>query len=277
MLYNKPIRLETQLLIRRETMKKAIIVLSLLALFFSACSVIERFTPEEPTPVPPTPMPTATPDPCAPENLMEEMEELVDLINIYQDIELIAGVTNQTDLTMPLLELQESRRNLQNYEVPVCLEPIKTASINYMIQNTLAYVSFMAARNDEERANAVQALENTQPLWQIVLGEVNKILSENDLIEETLPSIDSSDPSATDSGIFITNIEEQGVNVRSQPDLDASIIASFEPGMQAIGLGRDEAGDWVLINLDGIIGWVYAEMIEATEPIEDLPISDPVQ
>jgi len=67
------------------------------------------------------------------------------------------------------------------------------------------------------------------------------------------------------------------VNVRSQPNLNADIIFQLEPGMQAIGLARNEPGDWLQINLNGTIGWVNAEMVTTSAAVEELPISDPAQ
>ena len=65
--------------------------------------------------------------------------------------------------------------------------------------------------------------------------------------------------------------------MRSQPGLDADIISQLEPGMQAIGLARNASGDWLQINLDGVIGWVYTEMVTSSMDIEELPVSDSIQ
>jgi len=111
----------------------------------------------------------------------------------------------------------------------------------------------------------------------VVLGEFNKLLTSAGLVSEELPDIGNAIPQTTDSNFFVDNDGTQRVNVRSQPNLNAAVISQFEPGMQAIGLARNEPGDWLMINLNGVIGWVYTEMVTTSEAVEELPVSDSVQ
>jgi len=255
-------------------MKKIVIIISLAAIFISSCSVIENLTPADPTPVPPTPMPTALPDPCASENLLEEVEKVQDLVNAFQDVAYVANFTPQTELILPIMEMQAVRRDLQKLDVPECEEAIKTASLNYM-NSTINYLSFFMGGETKENVDA--GIQNSQVLWQVVLGEFNKLLTTAGLVSDELPDIGNAPPSATDSGVLVGNDGTQRVNVRSQPDINADIIAQFEPGMQAIGLGRSEPGDWLQINLNGVVGWVFTEMVTISEDVEELPILDPAQ
>jgi hypothetical protein len=252
-------------------MKKTIITFMLAAVILSSCSMAENLKKEEPTPVPPTPAPTATPDPCASENLLETVEEIQNLVNAFQDIAYVSNFTPQTELIRPIMELQAIRRETQMLDVPPCEEAIKSAAINYM-NSTINYLAFFMGGEAQE--NVDTGIQNSQVLWQVVLGEFSKLLSSAGLVTEELPDISSSMPSPTDSGIFVSNDGSTGVNVRSQPDLNASIIATIEPAMQAIGLSRTEASDWVLVNLDGVIGWVFAENVTVSTEVEELPVSD---
>jgi len=252
-------------------MKKTIIILSVMAVFISACSILEPFKKVEPTSVPPAPAPTAVPDPCAPENIMNEIEPIQDLVSEFQDIAYVANFTPLAELTTPILELQAVRRKMQKLIVPECAQVLKIASINYM-NSTINYLAFFMGGESKENVDA--GIQNSQVLWQVVLGEFNKVFTVAGVISEDLPEIGSSVPTTTDTGVFISNEGAQGVNVRSQPDLDGVIIASFEPGMQAIGIARNEESDWLLVNLDGIIGWVYSEMVVASVDIADLPVPE---
>jgi len=256
-------------------MKKIIILFAFSAIFISSCSMISG-AEAEPTPLPPTPTvaPTATPDPCATENLLEEVEKIQGLVNAFQDVAYVANFTPQTELVYPILQLQEIRRDLQALDVPVCEDAIKNASLNYM-NATINYLAFFMGGESQENIDA--GIQNSQVLWQGVLNEFSTLLGSAGLIEEEVPDISSSVPSPTDSGIFITNEGFNGVNVRGLPDLDGEIIASLETGMQAIGIARNEAGDWIQINLDGVIGWVFAETVTANEPLEDLPVFEAVE
>ena len=231
-------------------------------------------TAVEPTPIEVVLEATPTPDPCAPENLLEEVEKVQNLVNKFQDLAYLANFTPQTELIVPIMEMQAVRRELQQLEVPACEEAIKTASLNYM-NATINYLAFFMGGESQENIDA--GIQNSQVLWQGVLNEFSTLLGSAGLIEEEVPDISSSVPSPTDSGIFITNEGFNGVNVRGLPDLDGEIIASLETGMQAIGIARNEAGDWIQINLDGVIGWVFAETVTANEPLEDLPVFEAVE
>ena len=253
-------------------MKKTMILISIAALFISSCSVIENFKLTDPTPIPPTPMPTATLDPCASENLLEEVEKVQDLVNEFQDVAYVANFTPQTELILPIMEMQTIRRNLQKLDVPACEEAIKTASLNYM-NSTINYLSFFMGGETKENVDA--GIQNSQVLWQVVLGEFNKLLTSAGLVSEELPDIVSAVPQTTDSSFFVSDDGTQRVNVRSQPNLDADIISQFEPGMQAIGLARNEPGDWLQVNLNGVIGWVNTEMVTTSAAVEELAVYDP--
>lgn len=255
-------------------MKKTILLICIAALFVLSCSVFDKFIPAEPTPIPPTPMSTATPDPCAAENLLGEVEKVQDIVNAFQDVTYVANFTPQTELVVPILEMQNVRRELQKLNVPACEEAIKTASLNYM-NSTINYLAFFMGGETKENVDA--GIQNSQVLWQVVIGEFSKLLTSAGLVSDELPDIGSTLPSTSENSIFVGNEGTQGVNVRSQPELNAEIVASMEPGMQAIGLSRNEAGDWLQINLDGVTGWVFTEMVTLSGSVEDLPISDPVQ
>jgi hypothetical protein len=255
-------------------MKKTMILISIAALFISSCSVIENFMSADPTTIPPTPMPTATLDPCASENLLEEVEKVQDLVNEFQDVAYVANFTPQTELIIPIMEMQTIRRNLQKLDVPACEEAIKTASLNYM-NSTINYLSFFMGGETKENVDA--GIQNSQVLWQVVLGEFNKLLTSAGLVSEEIPDIGDTIPPTSGSSVIVGNDGTQRVNVRSQPDIDADIVSHLEPGMQAIGLSRNDPGDWLLINLDGVIGWVFTEMVTISAAIEELPISDSAQ
>jgi len=258
-----------------EAMKKTLLLLSIAAIFISSCSVIENLIGDDPTPALPTPDPTPTPDPCAPENLLEEVEKVQDLVNKFQDLAYVANFTPQAELIVPIMEMQAVRREMQKLDVPACEETIKAASLNYM-NATINYLAFFMGGETEENVNA--GIQNSQVLWETVLTEFNNLLTSAGLVSEDIPEIAEPAPQTTmDTGVIVGNEGVQAVNVRSQPDINADIISRLEPGMQAIGLSRNAPGDWLLINLDGVIGWVYTEMITSSTPAEDLPISEPTQ
>lgn len=64
------------------------------------------------------------------------------------------------------------------------------------------------------------------------------------------------------------------VNLRSAPNTDAAVVASLETGASATALGKNEAGDWIQVDLNGTLGWVFAENITLNVAIEELQIID---
>ena len=275
-------------------MKRKIIFIILTALLISSCSIIERITALEPTPTEVVIEATPPPDPCAPENLLEEAEKVQDLVNKFQDLAYLSNFIPHNELTLPLMEMQAVRRELQKLDVPNCEAAIKTASLNYM-NVTINYLAFFMSNptdpNDptQNHPEVVAGIENSQMLWETVLTEFNNLLSSAGLASDALPDItDPTDTEITegdaagtevpaDTGIIIGNEGVQAVNVRSQPDINADIVSRLEPGTQAIGLSRNANGDWILVDLDGVIGWVYTEMVTSSISTENLPVSDPNQ
>lgn len=262
-------------------MKRRIILIVLTAFLISSCSIIEQMVPVEPTPTEVLVEATPTPDPCAPENLLEEVEKVQDLVNKFQDLAYLANFTPQTELIVPIMEMQTVRRELQKLDVPACEETIKTAALNYM-NATINYLAFFMGGETQENVDA--GIQNSQALWETVLAEFNNLLTSAGLASEDIPDISETTNTETtntetpsDMGIIIGNEGVQAVNVRSQPDINAEIVSRLEPGKQAIGLSRNSGGDWLLVDLEGVIGWVYTEMVTSSVPTENLPISDPNQ
>ena len=259
-------------------MKKTIILIFIAAMIISSCSLAEKYMPANPdtipSVIPPTPMPTATPDPCDAENLLEEVEKVQNLVNEFQDTAYVANFAPQAELIFPIMEMQAVRRDLLKLDVPDCEEAIKIASLNYM-DSTINYLILFMGGETEENVDA--SIQNRQILWQVVLGEFNKLLTSAGLVSEELPESGAIIPPTSDSSAIVGNEGTQGVNVRSQPDLNADIVSQLAPGMQAIGLARNESGDWLLINLDGVIGWVFTEAVTTSAAIDELPISEPAQ
>jgi len=254
-------------------MKRRIILISIAALLFSSCSLNNKNLQADPTLIP-TSTPIAVLDLCTSENLMGEVRKVQDLVNTFQDIMYVANFSPQTELTIPILEMQAVRRDLQKLEVPDCENAVKIASINYM-NSTISYLAYYMANGADEYVNT--SIQTSQDLWQEVISEFNNLLSSVGLISDELPNIGNSLLPTSNIMIFVANNGTKRINVRNRPNLNADILAQFEPGMQAIGLERVESGDWLLINLDGVTGWVFTEMVTVSTDIEELPISAPFE
>jgi hypothetical protein len=251
-------------------MKRTLLSMLICSLLFSACSV---FSPAEPTPEP-TQAPTPTPDPCSAELIVEDMEKIQKLINKFQEIALLANFTPQPSLIDPVMKLQEFLWEMGEYDAPECQRELKAASIQYM-NSVIQYLAlFMGGESAE---NVDTGIQNSQFLWHSVLREFNTVMAEAGLEPQEIPDISSQMPKAQDTGVLVTNDGTQSVNVRLHPDLNADIIGSLDPSVQALGIGKNAVGDWIQINLGGLLGWVFAEMVALDPPIDTLPVVEEAQ
>jgi len=60
------------------------------------------------------------------------------------------------------------------------------------------------------------------------------------------------------------------VNLRSQPRVDADLIGALEKGCQVQAIGRTEEGDWLKVDFQGIQGWVAAQYVELSVPLDTI-------
>jgi transforming growth factor-beta-induced protein len=71
----------------------------------------------------------------------------------------------------------------------------------------------------------------------------------------------------------VTNNGTANINFRSGPGLDRSIIGRFPIGARAEALARNAAGDWVQINNQGEMGWVFAPLTTPSGDLMALPVA----
>jgi len=70
-------------------------------------------------------------------------------------------------------------------------------------------------------------------------------------------------------------VVQGNVNVRSGPSADETRITGLSDGDTVTALGRNAAGTWLQVSLNGISGWVLAPEVEANGDIETLRIVGP--
>jgi len=244
-------------------MKKTLPVF--LMIFISACSFIATETAST---VVSSPQNTA--DPCAQANIIAEAEKAYSSIYEFQDIVNAANFTPQWQLINPILELQRVRRDFQLNNVPTCLDAFKNSTVNYMNAVIFYLTQFMGGNSKE---NIAASINNSQILWQSVMSEYQHLeeLTGSDL--KDLPELMSVEIAvAENTPALVENKMNQAVNIRSAPDLNASILATLDAGATAQALGRTEAGDWIQVSLNGATGWVSSEFISLNTTLENIPI-----
>ena len=81
-------------------------------------------------------------------------------------------------------------------------------------------------------------------------------------------------PAPQISGPALTVIVE-GANLRAGPGTDYPVVGGLYQDAQAPLLGRNQAGDWLQLQLPTGPAWIYAPLVQTTTPIPDLPTIDP--
>lgn len=83
-------------------------------------------------------------------------------------------------------------------------------------------------------------------------------------------------PAATPSptGPLITVVVE-GANVRAGPGTEFEVVGGLYQEEQARLLGRSQAGDWLQVELPDSVGWIFAPLVEASVPLDEVPVVEP--
>ncbi len=113
----------------------------------------------------------------------------------------------------------------------------------------------------------------------VLNGSVNVIITDivasNGVIHVVdavlLPPAQPAD--TTPIAITATNNLASNINFRDGPSLSDAVIGRFAPGASAPVVARNEAGDWVQLDLDGQLGWVFAPLTTLSGDVQTLPVA----
>lgn len=227
--------------------------------------------PEEYEPVFTPVAPTMTADPCSADYISDDLEIIRSNLAEFHEIRLFADNSPTNSLANPLLQLQEIRTRLTNLSTPGCMGTFRQAYMYY----TGEVIRYLTERMNNPRSSDFRIdQQNSLALWQIVDEEYQKIALT--VQQEFIPLTGRDDgyDEELESGIAAENDGNISVNIRSSTSLTSSIVGRMEPGMRALVLGKNEAGDWIYINLKGIVGWVYIETVELSENLDQISVFD---
>ena len=128
---------------------------------------------------------------CSAENMVLEARQVGDLVHEFEDVKFIAIYTNKEQLVSPILKMQEIRYEVEDLDLPVCLDGLKKASVNYM-NSVIIYMTHHMAGMD---AASVKAEFNaSEDLLAIYKEEYAKVTG-MEYIQPT--SIPATMPTAT--------------------------------------------------------------------------------
>ncbi len=109
-----------------------IILVVSLVLSVGASLLISKATPAPLAANTNVPVVSRTPNPCLPENMVATTQDFNKLMRQFDDIARVAQNTPGNQLAPLLTQLQDVRRNSEDYAAPACLLTLKEAGLNYM-------------------------------------------------------------------------------------------------------------------------------------------------
>jgi len=243
----------------------------LITLLFILISVVgcDSFVPEEYVPVFTPISPTMTADPCSAAYISDDLENIRSSLAEFHEITLVTDSTRSDRLSNPISQLQEIRTRLSNMSTSGCMGTFRQAYMNY----TGEVISYLTARMNNPLSNDYKiGQQNTLVLWQIIDEEYQKLaITVQPYFIPLTGQVDNFDEEL-EAGINALNDGNLSVNIRSSAKLNSSIIGRLEPRMRALVMGKNKAGDWIYINLKGLIGWVFIDTVELSVGVDQIQI-----
>jgi len=197
----------------------------------------------------------------------------------FDDASLLASNTPVSQLSPSISDLQRIRRDAEDQSVPTCLtnlKQIQLAHMNTVINTLLGFLS----GTDQETFNQGIALARLQ--YDQYTYELANLLGLTVVVPPTLEILDgtpgvTATPTFTD--LYITNPGPTTVNIRAYPDLKSNTLGLMHIGASASVLGRTADALWYQIEFPGQpgqIAWVYASLVQISDPTIELSVVTPV-
>jgi hypothetical protein len=262
----------------------------MLLTLFSACTPQATEIPPIPTQMPPSATAAATnaltsiPDLCAPNNVVDQVRKIHNVMRKFDDFVYVANLTPQAQLSPIIIDLLAARRETEDLDVPVCLSTLQIAALNY--QNTVIdyLAQFMGGGTKEQINSQMAASQNLRITYE---AELARLIGATYVPPSTATPLPTSStpgvvltgtPAAGPSDAQIKNPGPTAVNLRNAPSFDAGKLGDLAVGETAKALAHNQTMDWILIedaNVPGGMAWVYAKLVELNIAITQLPVVVP--
>jgi hypothetical protein len=260
---------------------KFILFTSLVALLLSACGT-KTETP---------PAASATPDPCAPANIVTEVKKVNDLQRQFDDASQLASVTPFAQLTGVIPAMQDVHRQAQDQAVPACLVTLKSLQIQEMNAVINTFLAFLAGGSQKPDTQALsQGIARARQLHGLYNQELARLIGATYVPPETVtpgavgtsssgtPTDATSStvtPAGTPVGAYVTSAGSSAVNIRAKPALDAKNLVWMDAGKTISAIGKTADGTWIEVSDPyGNVGWVAASDVKLTDGA-NLPVVTP--
>jgi len=264
---------------------------TILILLFTLVFIASACTPEEPESQPPvraratitvepTPTPTLTPeyDPCASENLPDEVEKVHKIMREFDDTALLASNTPLDQLNPTILELQRVRRETEDLAVPPCLSTLKQYQLAHMntVINTL--LGFLSGAEAETLNQGIVEAREQHDQYTLELANLLGLTVVSAPTPAPTQATFPPDVTPSPSPLVIINPGPTTVNLRAGPDLNSENLGLLEIGASAVVLGRTEDSLWYEVEFPHLpeqTAWVYASLVQLSDLTAELPVVTP--
>lgn len=123
----------------------------------------------------------ASDDPCAAQNILEEVKKVYDLMHKFDDYTFVANLTPQEQLAAPIMKMQDVRYELEQLETAACVQPLKQHAINYM-NGVIIYLAHFMGGMDRQQVNMeIRAADELRNAYDTELAR----LTGSDLMQST--------------------------------------------------------------------------------------------
>jgi hypothetical protein len=229
----------------------------------------------------------AIPDPCSQAQMPATIKPITQTMRAFDDTTALANIMQPSALVAPIMDLQSSRRDLENLALPQCLDVLQKAGVTYM-NSVINYLGMfmvaagtqnqLSADNQKLVSSAVSASQNLRIVYE---KERARLLGEAFVPPATVTPGNPATPSPTTDVVTqslavtleITNPSTAEINLRSEPNLTASsIVGTLPAGGNATATQRTALSDWLLVNYNQVQGWVYSSLVQVNGTIDSLPV-----
>jgi hypothetical protein len=208
------------------------------------------------------------------------------LMRAFDDTTALANILQPTVLVTPIMDLQNTRRELENMDLPDCLGVLQKSGVSYM-NSVINYLGMflavsgtqnqISADNQKIVSSAVAASQNLRIAYEKeharLLGETYQPPATVTPGVTTTPASPTPGSAETQNSFTVTNSSTLDVNLRSDPVLTGStVVGTLPPSATATAIARTALSDWILVSYGQLQGWVYTSLVQVNGALESLPV-----
>ena len=141
---------------------------------------------------------SATPDPCATENLPASIQPINDLTREFDDAAQLAANLPVQQLPEIISNMQRIRRAAEDVDTPACLTTLKTHQLNYMNGMIQTLLSFTGGADQNSINNGLTAAQQEHELYSLeVVRLLGITLEPQTAVPPALGATETPSPTST--------------------------------------------------------------------------------